>query len=92
MNKPNNVNKGSLLERIRELSFVKAELELYLDTHPECRTAIDYYMQTVSALSALTEEYENTVGPLTAQGVRSTEDWTWVRGEWPWQIGSKGEK
>ena len=92
MNKPNNVNKGSLSERISELSFVKAELELYLDTHPECRTAIDYYMQTTRALTPLIEEYESTVGPLTAGGVQSTEDWTWVRGAWPWQMGSKGEK
>ena len=31
----------ALLERIQKLSFVKCELELYLDTHPTCRAALD---------------------------------------------------
>ena len=91
-NMQNNMNsrvggtlKGSLAEQIRALRFVKTEIELYLDTHPKCRTAIDYYHRTVDELKRLTEEYENTVGPLTAQGVTDTENWTWIDGLWPWQ-------
>ncbi len=76
---------GSLAEQIRALCFVKVELELYLDTHPRCRTALDYYYQTVEELKRLTEEYENTVGPLTAMGNVSTDQWHWVDGPWPWQ-------
>ena len=76
---------GSLMEQIRQLSFVKAELELYLDTHPTCPTALDYYYQTVSALKRLVEEYENTVGPITAAGSMSQSEWTWVKEPWPWQ-------
>ncbi len=76
---------GSLPEQIRALCFVKTELELYLDTHPKCRTALDYYYMTVEELKRLTEEYENTVGPLTAMGNVSTTEWNWVDGPWPWQ-------
>ena len=76
---------GSLAEQIRALCFVKVELELYLDTHPRCRTALDYYYQIVEELKRLTEEYENTVGPLTAMGNVSTDQWHWVDGPWPWQ-------
>ena len=76
---------GELADQIRSLGFVKAELELYLDTHPECTTALDYYHRTVDELKRLVEEYENTVGPLTAMGVTDTEKWTWVNGPWPWQ-------
>lgn len=76
---------GSLAEQIRALCFVKTELELYLDTHPRCRTALDYYHQTVQELKRLIEIYENTVGPLTAMGNISTEQWNWVDGPWPWQ-------
>ena len=75
---------GSLAEQIRALCFVKTELELYLDTHPRCRTALDYYYQTIMELKRLTEEYENTVGPLTAMGNVSTDQWQWVDGPWPW--------
>ena len=76
---------GTLAEQIRALSFVKVELELYLDTHPGCRTALDYYYKTVEELKRLTEQYENTVGPLTAMGNVSADQWHWVDGPWPWQ-------
>ena len=76
---------GTLAEQIRALTFVAKELELYLDTHPRCRTALDYYYQTLAELKRLTEEYQNTVGPLTTAGVTDTEMWTWVNGPWPWQ-------
>ena len=76
---------GDLKEQIRALTFVLKELELYLDTHPGCRTALDYYYRTVTELRRLTEEYENTVGPLTSMGVMDTEGWTWVNTPWPWQ-------
>ena len=76
---------GSLQDQIRALCFVKTELELYLDTHPKCRTALDYYYLTVEELKRLTEQYENTTGPLTAMGNVSTTEWNWVDGPWPWQ-------
>lgn len=78
-------DKAALLEEIRALGFVKVELELYLDTHPSCRTAIDYYHQTLTALQELTELYESLYGPLTAAGNKSTDAWDWVNSPWPWQ-------
>lgn len=84
-NSGGNALTGTLAEQIRALCFVKTELELYLDTHPNCRTALDYYQRTVDELKRLTEEYENTAGPLTAMGNVSTESWRWVEGPWPWQ-------
>ena len=92
MNNGNNVNKTSLIEKIRALSFVKVELELYLDTHPNCVAAIDYYNKTLAELSSLVELYENTVGPLSASGVKSEETWTWVSEPWPWQYGNGSKK
>lgn len=74
-----------LLERIRQLSFVKVELELYLDTHPRCKVALDYYYQTVDALTKYTDEYQAKYAPLTAMGSTGTEEWAWVKEPWPWQ-------
>ena len=76
---------GTLAEQIRALTFVKAELELYLDTHPTCPTALDYYYQTIRELERLTEEYNNTVGALTAKEVITSDGWTWATTPWPWQ-------
>ena len=77
--------RGDLAEQVRALCFVKKELELYLDTHPNCPTALDYFYRTVEELKRLTDEYENTVGPITSGGVVSTDEWTWVKQPWPWQ-------
>ena len=79
---------SDLLEEIRALSFVKAELELYLDTHPGCHTALDYYHKTVEALEELMTRYQYEVGPLRAEGVMSNDSWTWVKEPWPWQAGN----
>lgn len=78
------MNRNDLLQRIRELSFVKTETELYLDAHPGCRAALDAYYETVDALRLATEEYEGKYGPLRAEGVRG-ESWSWVACPWPWQ-------
>lgn len=75
---------SALLEQIRSLAFVKNELELYLDTHPSCQTALDYYHKTLDALSKDTELYESLYGPLTAAGNVSGSEWAWVSTPWPW--------
>ena len=77
-----NVSKAALFERIRSLAFVKQELILYLDTHPNCKVALDYFYQTVDALKSYVDEYEEKYGPLTAAGNRDTEEWTWVKEPW----------
>ena len=87
-NQPNNMTQGALLEEIRALSFVKTELELYLDTHPTCQKALDYYSQTVDALNSLMERYHEEYGPLVAAGVTNPDAWTWVEMPWPWQVGN----
>ncbi len=92
MNNSRNVNNTSLLEQIRALAFVKTELELYLDTHPNCRAALDYYENTVNELNEKIAEYEDKNSPLTAEGAAGAERWTWVDTPWPWQAGTATPK
>ena len=76
---------AALLEKIQKLSFVKCELELYLDTHPDCKVALDYYGQTVDALTQLMNKYQASGKPIVAQGSIETKRWSWVAEPWPWQ-------
>ena len=89
--KNENQSADAMLQEIRELSFVKTELELYLDTHPNCHTALDYYHRTTDALNDLMMKYQSMVGPLRAEGVVSNDNWTWVNTPWPWQVGNGGK-
>ncbi len=73
-----------LLKKIQALSFAKVEAELYLDVHPDSKAALDYYREILSELSNAVTKYQNENSPLFADGVVS-DDWTWVKGKWPWQ-------
>ncbi len=77
------LTKEGLLRKVQALSFAKVEAELYLDTHPDSKTALDYYKNTLSELDDAMTEYQNKYGPLFAEGVVG-DSWTWVEGAWPW--------
>lgn len=79
---------GELLKKISERAFVKTELELYLDTHPTCKMALDMYHKTVDELKILTETYNNLYGPIKASDSVNTESWSWVDMPWPWHEGN----
>ena len=76
--------KNALLKKIQALSFAKVETELFLDTHPDCTTALNYYKDILEELDELMTEYQNKYGPLFAEGVVG-DRWSWVDGKWPWQ-------
>lgn len=80
------MNREELLRKIQELSFAKCEMELFFDTHPTCRAALDMYRSTVDELNMATERYQNEFGPLTADGSMGTDRWTWIDSPWPWHL------
>ena len=80
-----NMGKEALLKKIQALSFAKVETELYLDTHPDSKSALDYYRGVLNQLDAAMTEYQNKYGPLFAEGVVG-DRWSWVDGAWPWQL------
>ena len=84
----NGQSKESLLKKIQALSFAKVETELYLDGHPDAKSALEYYRNILRELDDAMTEYQNEYGPLFAEGVVG-DRWTWVEGKWPWQLGVK---
>ena len=86
------MSKEALMQNIKELSFVKNELALFLDTHPACKTAIDYFHKTCEALDDYTVRLANLGIPTTQGDVISDEKWTWTLEDWPWQSGAKEGK
>ena len=81
------MNKDELMRKIDSLSFALTETQLFLDTHPDCPAALDYFMQMKAELGKLTDEYEKSYGGLTHSGV-SGDTWNWVEPEWPWHAGN----
>lgn len=81
----NQNRKNQLMRKIQELSFAKVETELYLDTHPDCKMALEYYRNILSELDGVMTEYQNKYGPIFAEGTVG-DRWTWANDKWPWHL------
>ncbi len=63
------------------------ESQLFLDTHPGCTAALDYYKRVADEYDEVMTEYQNMYGPIVADAVTS-DRWSWIDGPWPWQTES----
>ena len=79
--------RKQMLSWINMVSFAVVEANLYLDTHPTDTEALAYYQYVNSLRSQAMNAYMDQYGPLTKDQERSTTDWTWVKGPWPWEGG-----
>ncbi len=84
-------DKTMMRRKIHALDFGLIEMNLYLDTHPcdarALKTAQVYYQKRKDCVA----EYERRFGPyvVTANDSIGNDYWTWVKGPWPWEIGSE---
>ena len=81
------MSRQRLMKKICELSFALVETQLYLDTHPMSRAALDYYRTTKSEYDRLAAEYEMKYAPILPYVREDDHDWRWVREPWPWELG-----
>ena len=79
-----NQNKKQL-DELRAVDFALAELTLYLDAYPHTHEALAYYHKLRERRAALLEQYEASVGPLTAMGNKSQTAWDWTNTPFPWE-------
>ncbi len=82
------MNREELMDKIHALSFAMTEAQLFLDTHPDCRAALDYFRGLRDELDGYMTEYQNKHGPLFAD-MTVGDKWVWVDGPWPWQHNGK---
>ncbi|AGK99335.1 spore coat protein CotJB [Clostridium pasteurianum] len=82
------LSREELMNTIRELKFAALDLNLYLDTHPECKPALNDYNNITSDLKAVISVYESKYAPLTNfGGAESKYPWAWTNEPWPWESG-----
>ena len=61
-----NADRQSLLMKLSEYDFAAIDLQLFLDTHPDDKKAIEQYNMAVNAANKLRAEYEKAYGPLAS--------------------------
>lgn len=75
----------SLLKKIKQYDFTLKELNLYLDTHPNCSRALAMFDKYRKLREEAVADYNNRFGPLTPEQNRNLQNWDWVSDPWPWE-------
>ena len=82
-----NRQEETLMNRINEASFAMDDVKLFLDTHPNCQEAIEYYQKAQKVRNEAWNEYTRKFGPLSAYDVDACDYWDWNKGPMPWEGG-----
>ncbi len=80
-----NKERLELLRAIQRYDFAIKDLHLYLDTHPDCARALEYFHKYNQLRADAYAEYAEKYGPITPEQVKSKTRWTWVNDPWPWE-------
>ena len=78
--------KKELLEWINIVSFAVDDVKLFLDTHPNCTEALEFFDEFKKQRVQALKEYAKY--PLTLDTATTQMDyWKWINDPWPWQEG-----
>ena len=75
----------TLLKIIKQYDFTLKELNLYLDTHPNCSRALAMFAKYKKLREEAITEYNNKYGPLTPEQNNNLQKWDWISDPWPWE-------
>lgn len=83
-----NMDKKSLMKIITQASFALDDTRLFLDTHPNCKEAIEYHNKAQAVRQEAWDEYTRMFGPLAFYEVSDENCWEWNKGPMPWEGGN----
>ena len=73
------------LTQLQALNFVRTELGLYLDTHPEDKEAFALFQRYAEVEQKARAEYEAKYGPLSQKATAEQKSYNWILSPWPWE-------
>jgi spore coat protein JB len=80
------MSRETLTKKLQEVGFMLVELNLFLDTHPNDKKAIELYNTYSMQQAELRKEYAQKYGPLLNFGNQEVDDnFSWVNSPWPWE-------
>lgn len=86
------MEQKKLLGHINAVSFAAYDTLLFLDTHPDCKEAKEYFCQMMEKRKKAMKEYQEKYEPLVASGDCMCSDndsnWAWATTPWPWERGA----
>ena len=84
-------SRKEMLDWINVVSFAVDDARLFLDSHPDCREALDHFQDMKDQRVQALKEFAKCYGPLTIDTADTTcmpeAQWMWINEPWPWQEG-----
>lgn len=77
--------KERMLFDIGTVGFLLVDLNLYLDTHPFDREALEYFNHYSKIQNGLLREFANQYYPLTLDTANDCKEWKWGLAPAPWE-------
>ena len=78
-------NRFRLLKKLQSYNFAAYDMLLYLDTHPNDKSAFAIFKDLVANTKKLKAEYEKNYGPLSAYSAAGSDSFDWLDCPWPWE-------
>ena len=77
-----------MMKKIQELDFSIVDLNLFLDTHPNCSEALDLFTKLSATSKSLKNDYQAKYGPLYVTKSKNSTPFEWVNAcyKWPWEM------
>lgn len=76
-------NKCSLMRSIQMADFALVESGLFLDSHPDCKNAREYYRHFKEIRDDAAKDYVKLYGPIEQMDYDGG-DWKWTDQPFPW--------
>lgn len=81
--RPKNDREAKLFN-VMQYAFAITDLNLYLDTHPEDKEALNVLKILINEDEKAKKEYIMSYGPLTVVDTEGN-DYKWIDSPWPWE-------
>ena len=78
------MDKKQALWQMTAEQFAAFDTQLYLDTHPNDRLALQMFNNYQKNYMEYKKEYETLYGPVIANNT-TNGSWDWVKNPWPWE-------
>ena len=82
-------SKEDLMDIISKVSFALDDTRLYLDTHPDCEKAMDFFKKMQHIRHEAMKEYTENYGAIYGYNMGSCDNWSWNMGDYPWLSNKK---
>lgn len=81
------MNERTLRRKIEAIDFAILETELFLDTHPNDRRAMQTLREYRTRRKGEIANYESRFGKyiVTTDNVDAQDRWNWIDSPWPWE-------